>query len=432
VFRELLLAVARGGSSFPVVYNREVRTITAAPDGAWSWFGDPRAVYYNGYTYVGYVDTTGNVCVRWFRHSDSTVGSEIILKAALDVDDHVNPSFLVRASDHKLMVWYCRHEPISTTMHQRISTTSLDTDPDLGDGFAAETDTDAQMGSVSYDYPVPIQLSSDSPNLRMFYRNVSFGSDYQITQSESPTAAGTDWSGRDAVYRSNHASGRGYWKIADDGAGKIHFAVTNESPNTGATSLGHAYFDTADGDYHQTDGTVIALRGVAPLDVFWFIDVTLVYDGSVTRGWVWDIALDGATPVIVYPTFPGYTGSGVASDHRYNYARWNGSAWVSTEICAAGPGIDVTGVYSGGMCLDPDDPSIVYASRQVASRWGIWKYVTADNGATFSGTLISDHATEKLIRPYVPKGHAQGLDVLWLQGAYTGYTVFNMGIRAYG
>jgi hypothetical protein len=32
-------------------------------DGAWSWFGDPRAVTHNGRTYVGWVDHEGDIKV---------------------------------------------------------------------------------------------------------------------------------------------------------------------------------------------------------------------------------------------------------------------------------------------------------------------------------------------------------------------------------
>ena len=31
--------------------------------GAWSYFGDPRAIYHDGHTFTGWISTTGNVWV---------------------------------------------------------------------------------------------------------------------------------------------------------------------------------------------------------------------------------------------------------------------------------------------------------------------------------------------------------------------------------
>lgn len=415
-----LLMAARGGGGFvpPVTPGSgTVFTITSPGDGAWSWFGDPRAIHVGTNSYIGYVDTSGNICMRVLADASETPGAEIVLHAALDYDDHCNPSFAV-LDDGRLGAWYAQHEPISTTMLQRISVNTLASDPTLSGGFQAETTTDADMGSVSYDYPVPVLLSSESGKVRMYYRNIPFGSDYQLTQSESTDDA-ANWSTRDTVYRSNNASGRGYWKIIDDGVSKVHFAVTNESPNTGTTHLAHAYFDAADGLFHETDGTTITLRGSAPLDLFWFIDATPVHTSS--NSWVWDIALDSSGfPRILYPTW-----GTEFSDHRYNVAKWNGSAWSSSEICAAGAGIDSTGVYSGGMCFDHADPDNIYASRQVSGQWEIYHYL--DTGSGFTETAITSSSSAKNIRPYVVGG-----TVIWLTGTYTGYSAaFNMGISGY-
>ena len=96
-------------------------TLTAAADGGWTWFTDPRAVYYNGKAYFGYVDNSGNICIRTYTHATATVSAETVLHAALQVDDHANPSILIRDSDKKLLVFYSSHD--DTTMRLQISTT---------------------------------------------------------------------------------------------------------------------------------------------------------------------------------------------------------------------------------------------------------------------------------------------------------------------
>ena len=111
------------------------------------------------------------------------------------------------------------------------------------------------------------------------------------------------------------------------------------------------------------------------------------------------------------------------------YSRWNGSAWVTTEICAAGAGIDATGVYSGGISLDHSDPSRLLASRQISGQWEVWRYTTVDNGATFSGEGLTAGSASKNIRPYYIESPGR-LKAGWLAGTYTGYSeAFNMGLR---
>ncbi|HTE68976.1 MAG TPA: BNR-4 repeat-containing protein, partial [Actinomycetes bacterium] len=80
------------------------------PSGAWSWFGDPRAVYHEGAyrrTYTGWVSTDGSVQVASFDH-DTGQRAVATLKARLQVDDHNNPSILIRP-DGRLLVFWSTH-----------------------------------------------------------------------------------------------------------------------------------------------------------------------------------------------------------------------------------------------------------------------------------------------------------------------------------
>lgn len=398
-----------GGLGYLPSASASVFTITSPPDGAWSWFGDPRALNHNGYTYIGYVDTTGNVCMRVLADGSQTAGSEIILKAALDYDDHPNPSFAVLPNG-KLGAWYCRHEPASTTMHQRISVNTVASDPTLSGGFGSETDLDSAFGGTSYDYPVPVVLGS---TIYMFSRDIPSGTIYNLRRASSTDNCAT-WSTMTTIASHATKTKRAYWKIVESG-GDIHFAYTDGSPNTDTTSLYHFYWDESADTYHLSDGTTIgASLPLVPSDM------TAVHTSANT--WVWDIAIGGdGYPRILYPTW-----TTEFSAHVYNYARWSGSAWVKNTITTAGAGIDATGVYSGGFSMDHSDPNIVYASRQI-STWEIYRYVTADGGSSWVETALTSGSSSKNIRPYVA-----GPLVVWLTGTYTGYSAaFNMGITGY-
>ena len=96
------LASADGlpGESYPAITS----------DGAWCWFGDPRAVTTereHSRTFVGYITSAGDAVVTQYDHDTGELAHALV-KRELQRDDHANPSLLVR-SDGRLMVFYCGH-----------------------------------------------------------------------------------------------------------------------------------------------------------------------------------------------------------------------------------------------------------------------------------------------------------------------------------
>lgn len=393
-----------GAGYAPPALAASYSELSAAPDGARTWFGEPMQVRHGDYVYIGYVDTSGNVALRVRDLVAATTGPEIVLHPALDVDDHVNPSFLVRP-DGRLQAFYARHEPLSTDMHTRVSVNTLASDPTLSGGFATEVNLDAALGARSYDYPFPIYLSAEG-TIYLFWRNIPSGSNYDLWYATS--SDGDTWSAGTKLFGDTYA----YWKMATNGVDRIDFAVSDHSPNIGTTKLAHFYYQS--GTWRGSAG---ASLGTPP---FTFAGLTLVYDA--TNSWVWDINYVGGNPVILFPAWPGSF-----SDTRYRYASWNGSAWSSLEICAAGGGIDSTGVYSGGIAFDKIDANIVYASRQVSGQWEVYRYTKS--GASFSEQAITSGSPSKNIRPSGVWNADSRLRVVWMVGAYSGYTSFNTGLR---
>ena len=125
----------------------------------------------------------------------------------------------------------------------------------------------------------------------------------------------------------------------------------------------------------------------------------LVHDANATgvSAWVWDVAADSSgRPAIVYAAFPEGT------DHRYRYARWDGSHWHDNEITPAGawfssahvpPGARLARAtflyYSGGLALDHEDPSVVYLSRPVDGTFEIERWTTSDAGETWTSVPVT-------------------------------------------
>jgi len=381
--------------------------VSNLPNGLWTWFNDPRAVRYVGSsdkTYFGYVNSSGDVIVSSIDNLSGTTVS-FTLKAALQVDDHDNPAILIRP-DGKIQCFYSRHSA-DNNLYYRISTNAEDIS-----AFDAETTGPTNTaGANGCSYSNPWYLSSESKYF-MFWR----GGDWNPAFSTSTD--GTTW-GTSATVITNPGQ-RPYVKYTSNGTDKIHIAYTDGHPNETTNSIHHCYYQN--GNFYKTDGTLIKAVGSLPLAVS---DGTLVYDGTSTNSWIWDIALDSnGYPVIVYATFPSTT------NHKYRYARWNGSAWIDNAITTAGPTIyGAEPYYSPGISLDHDDPSIVYLARKISPYYQIYKYVTADGGATWRRELLDSSTTNVSLRPVSVLNHGNTMQVLWFTGTYTSYTSYSTTVK---
>ena len=380
-------------------------------DGAWSWFGDPRAVTYTGAhtrTYVGWVDIEGDIKVSSYDHS---TGNRVtaVLQARLNKDDHANPSLQVRP-DGRLVVYYSRH--VGPSMHYRVSASP----EDVTSWEPPQTVPTNTPGIRGYTYPNPIRLA-DEGRTYLFWRGGNYNPTFSI-QNDGETT----WSPARTLI--TMPGERPYVKYDSSGGDTIHLAYTNAHPNEfGDVNIYYARVRA--GKIERVDGTQIGSLDdpIAPAEG------DLVYDGA-EQAWVHDVAADSSgRPVIVFASFPS------AADHRYHYARWTGSAWDVHQITPAGGSFREDGGspdYSGGLTLDHEDPSRVYLSRQVGpGAWQVETWTTATGGASWSSEPIA--TAGKNVRPVSPRGMSGtggDMSVLWMNGGYPSYVAYDTSIEA--
>jgi hypothetical protein len=130
------------------------------------------------------------------------------------------------------------------------------------------------------------------------------------------------------------------------------------------------------------------------------------------------------------------------ADHRYRYARWDGSAWIDNEVGFAGTRLFAReDDYTGLISIDPGNPSTVYLSTNahpetgspVLSRvdeqrhWEIWRGDTADGGGTWSFTPVTADSEADNLRPMVPTGSSTPV-LVWLRGNYRTYTDYDQAV----
>lgn len=394
-------------------------------DGAWCWFGDPRALRFTGThdrVYAGWVDSEGSIVVASLdlRSGDRT---EQTIHPNFNRDDHANPALLVQP-DGTLVVFYTSHgADVAEAIYYRISQRP----EDIGAWTELReigTNTDGPRG---HTYPNPVTLSGEGGRIFLFWRGGNFKPSFSYTNDLEA------WSpARTLIQSDESTSVRPYMKVASNGQDEIHFAFTDGHPRGEPTNSIY-YFRYRNGVFTRADGTQIGTLEGVPL-IHRMAD--LVYDGGLTgvRAWIWDVAADrDGNPVITYARLPD------ESDHRYHYARWTGSEWLDTEMTPAGGWFPQTPVgstepephYSGGIVLDHDDPSVVYLSRETGGVFEIERWWTDDGGTTWTSMPVTEGSTNDNVRPFVIRNHGTASpSLLWMENRrYRHYLDFESAIR---
>jgi hypothetical protein len=396
-----------------------------AASGAWCWFGDPRALRFQGIhdrIYAGWVDSAGSIVVSSLD-LESGERAEHTVQPAFNRDDHANPALMI-LPDGTVVVFYTSHgSAVSDAMYYRLSLRPEDITA-WSERHEIGSNTEGPRG---YTYPNPVRLADEGGRIYLFWRGGNFKPSFSYTDDL------VTWSPARTLIQSDAANVvRPYVKIASNGRDAIHFAFTDGHPrNEPQNSI--YYLRYRNGEFTRADGTVIGKMADLPLS---HGRADLVYDGRLTgvRAWIWDVASDGqGNPVIVYTRLPE------ESDHRYHYARWTGEGWLDVELTAAGGWFPQTPEgatepephYSGGIVLDHEDPAVVYLSRPVAGVFEIERWWTGDDGSSWRSRPITAGSANDNVRPFVIRGHSgSSPTLLWMENRfYRHYLDFDSAIR---
>jgi hypothetical protein len=385
------------------------RVTTWAP-GAWSWFGDPRAVHVGdraGPTFAGWIDWSGNITIGAFDPHFGALDESVVGHAYHD--DHSDPSLLVEP-DKRLTVFWSGHN--GQAMYYR---TTLHPDDVHSWTPVAQVQQDI-AGADGFTYPNPVILPAERNQLYLFFR----AADWSVGFARR--SAGGQWTRTHVAIRA--PGQRPYLKVADNGRNAIALAFTDGHPRNTLTSIYYAAY--RNGSLWTADGRWIGRLGAPPIAPQ---RAQLVYDARTTHvaAWVWDVAFDRrGRPVIVYATFPPHRSA------IYWYAIFAGRRWVSQRLTDGGGSISPGTIeyeYAGGLALDHSNPSIVYVSVQVRGGWEIQRWRTSDGGGHWTHTTVVPADATDNVRPVVPRGYDGGpMGLLWLRGPYRSYTTYRTSV----
>jgi hypothetical protein len=387
--------------------------------GIWTWYGEPKAVYYKGTkekTYISYfriLTNPGNVEVASYDHQTGQVDT-FVLKTGFGYDDHNHPSIIVR-NDGRIMAFYCMH--YDGSMKMRISTNPED---------VTSWGPEKVIFQANCTYPNIIRLANEGPNgnrIFVFYRGV--GDQPTFVYSDD---GGTTWSGQIQMFV---GASRPYSKFDSNGKDRIHMIIERDNRNNGPQPS--FYMCYRNNGFYRANGTLIKTLDQVKTSPVTTSEAEMVYNPAAPaldsfptlsnlQATCWDVGFyNDSVPVFLFDI---YFNNANGWNHLYHYYRWNGSSWRRTSIVNSFDGMGGEAGFSGGLTLDHAKPNIIYVSRQVTRNTPheVERWTSPDSGKTWSQTPLTSNSADKNTRPCVPRGYTGGpIGVIWMYGAYSNW-----------
>lgn len=411
--------------------------ITFKQNGGWCWFQDERVIVDGGTLVFGTVAGTtraghdgGDIDVTAYD-IDAEEATTAELHDQLGQDDHNVPSLLKRP-DGRYLAAYSTHGADSLFRY-RLTKQAGGID-DWGD-----EQTHALPDGVTYTNLHYLAAANDGAGrVYNFSRAKGFDPNWMYSDDDGQTWT---WGGQLLDW-----PGRPYLKYASDGQAVIHLAATDAHPRDFDNGIYHGYVrgDTlydAHGTavQHLKEGPLAQKRLTkvfegGPHNVAWTTDLHLDADGHPVMGF--SVQKDGAS-------FKNDRADGPGWDHRYYYARFDGTEWHVHEMAYAGTGLyPHEADYTGLLAIDPNAPSVVYVSSDVHPKTGlpnvskadeerryeIFKGVTEDGGALWTWTPVTANSDADNLRPVIPIWEGSRRAVLWQRGDFRTFLDYDMDI----
>ncbi len=403
-------------------------------EGAWCWFGDPRAVNFTNeegtidVTVIGYIDVHGSIKATQINNLTNKV-DEVLIRTNIQPDDHNNPTF-VMIPDGRIVVFYSRHTDEACFWY-RVTEKPGDLTT-LGEEKCLET-------SANTTYPSPFYLSDDPEHIYLCWRGIEWHP--TIAKLSLPDENG-DMQFEFGPYQMVRSSGVGsnvrpYAKYASNGKDKIYMSYTGTHPdNYNPNWLYFNYIDINTMTMHDINGNLMRTIENGPLIVDHSNQSHIVDKTGSVRNWLWQVAVaEDGNPVIANVRIDSSK-----NNHKYYYVKWNGTEWVKTFLTDAGGKYHPSNTeycYSGGMSIDVDNPNVIYCSKPVEGLfgkiWEIFKYTMSEDGTEIVFTeQITENSQKNNVRPWVIPGSAgKDLRVMWMNGDYDFWMVNSVYPKGY-
>ncbi|BAM02755.1 hypothetical protein PSMK_05960 [Phycisphaera mikurensis NBRC 102666] len=427
-----LLPVATG-TAYAAAVNAvpEVFDLTSErPDtgGAWCWYQDERVVIDDDApggpillaSTVGFgpegTPGRGDIDLLWRNLATGQTGA-FTLNTGMPPDDHNSAAIHVRA-DGRYVALYARHWG-ENLIRYRVSTNPHD---------PTAWSQEKQMrhnAEICYSNIVPAKMADGRTRLLNFARSNGYDPNWFVSEDDGGTwtYGGKLLTGPDGNGAGNQ---RPYVKYAPGADGSVHFTTTDGHPRDEDNGVYHGVLRA--GKLEASGGTVLGPLAREPRSPHHAADFTaLLTPGQrfagvpMHRGWTIDLDVDDdGNPWTVFSA----RARDDDGDHRFFYARHDGSSWAVHEVARAGGYLyKAENDYTGLVALHPENPDLIFVSTPVdprddakLDRYEIFKGVTGDGGASWAWTPVTWDSAEDNTRPVVPRRPGGDTALLWMRG----------------
>jgi hypothetical protein len=414
----------------------EARTLVQINDnGAWCWFQDPRVVIdrTNNNLLVGSVansagsngrERAGDIDVVACQLATGRADRFVLHRGLEPEDDHNAPALLIR-EDGRYLAMYSQHNR-ETLTYWRISTRPHD-----ASRWDPEQTFDWKPYLTASDHVTYSNVFYLSAERRAYDFSRAVNLDPSILTS---TDQGGHWNYSGKLFTIRRLGYvNGYVKYVSNGVDRIDFITTEHHPRDFNNSVYHGYLK--DGQLHRTDGTIVdptvfQSPGHMQTELTKVFSANSDFDGAaMTHAWTVDLRLDAANrPSAILSCRANDSPENTNfQDHRFLYARFDGSAWQVHQLAKAGARLWKSEQdYTGLAAMDPFDPNIAYISTNIDPRDGsllrvheIFKGVTGNSGVTWSWIAVTKKSRVDNLRPIALAWDPRHKALVWFRGKMT-------------
>jgi hypothetical protein len=413
------------------------KVVNLNDNGGWCWYQEERAV----------VDTKNNKLVFGSDANGGTRNGQIEVTiydlvaktssrtslAKMVADDHDSPGLIITPSGNYATMWAGHNEDCKSYFNtysngQWGGKGTFDWQPLGCDPSIFQKVTYANLWNMTAENKI-----------YSFVRSIQTSPNLLVSKDEGRT-----WTyGGRLTSTPQVGYVAGYYKYWGNGVDRIDFVGTEAHPRDEDNSLYHGYvkggksYNSNDQvlDQDISDGTQPNINkftqlfktgstvGPVKLNHAWNLDLMRYPDGSIVLLWLARVTPDSS--------------NGDNPDHRFGYARFDGTSWKLTYLGKAGLKLYSSEQdYTGLGTIHPDDPHTIFISSTYdprddttkTSKHEIYQGTTCDNGATWKWTPITANSTKDNIRPLMPKWDASHSALLWERGNYSSMYSYSMEI----
>lgn len=320
-----------------------------------------------------WITSVWNATTGGYRQSifeiNNTTGAvvRVNLGSVYQFDDHNEPSIILRASDGRLLAMYSEHS--GQILRWKVSVNPGDASS-WGSEITLNRSSFNPDGLISY---ATVKQASNG-NIFVFFRDIDpvNGTGWSYLKSTNNGAT----FGSYTVLTQDINSPQPTYCIVKQNGDILHFICSDNAQEAGDQTLAHFYLDLSDETIYDSAGNALT----APL-TFSEMTTIITVDGdspNYNALWVDDITVDGSgNPRCVFAYYPAAQDPTVFYlNKELWYSEWNGSAWTTpTKIVSTmskyietriDPTENLSYAYHPGSVFDPNDPDIVYTSKEIS------------------------------------------------------------------